>query len=67
MAYRAMSISDSKIGPDRVDAEKLLPALLRALGLGPGDRLVVRSPDGTERELPLDCLDREAVREVMDS
>lgn len=47
-----------------VDEVKMLPRLLRAMGLGPGDRLVVRSADGAERELPLTCLDEECAGEI---
>lgn len=61
---RATSESDVT---HRVSMKALLPRILEALGLGPGDRLVVRSCDGREREVPLDCLDEDAVGKIMGS
>lgn len=67
MAYDGSSVSwtDRSAEPS-VDMRRFLPRLLEALGLGPGDRLVVRGVDG-ERELHLDCLDEDVVREVLES
>lgn len=41
--------------------------VLESLGLRPGDRLLVRSVGGEEREVPLTCLDEAAVSEVLGS
>lgn len=51
----------------QIDVSELLPRLLKALGLSPGDRLVVRTSNGEERELPLECLDESAAAEVLES
>lgn len=49
-----------------LDYDQVVLEVLRRLGLRPGDRLVVRSADGGEREVPLTPLDLVAAREVVD-
>lgn len=49
-----------------VNYDQIIPEILRRLGLQPGDKLLVKSFDGKEREVRLACLDMDAAREVVD-
>lgn len=46
--------------------DMMVPLILKAIGLRPGDNLVVRSMDGFEREIPLEHLNNEAIEEIHD-